>query len=151
MLTKVLATIGVLSAIGAGAALSELFQSGREAHFMSVALLGGISFMCFWRIAYGPSKTAHGLEDARHAQVYSPDEQLPVPGTRQPIFGPNAVPWFVQFAFAIFLLFVAIPIFKPVIKPITDSFAERTLDVICTTTGLCTSEASLRTRASVNR
>ncbi len=66
---------------------------------------------------------------------------------KQPFFGANAKPFFIQMAFVIICVAVLIPLAKPYIKPFTDGAVNGTLDGFCFI-GLCTQEAAERQSAS---
>ena len=65
------------------------------------------------------------------------------PQKRQPFFGYNAKAFAIQFAVALFCLFVIAPLVAPSLRPMTDKAVEMGFDALCAI-GLCSQEAAAR-------
>lgn len=66
---------------------------------------------------------------------------------REPILGPNAKPFAIQFAAAMFMLFAVIPFLTPTLRPYSDGAVNWVLDQFCSI-GLCSPEAKGRSLSS---
>lgn len=73
------------------------------------------------------------------------------PKQREPIFGPNAKPWFISFTIALVCALYIHPWLRGEIKPYTDPAVEAAFDTICTSIDWCTPEASVRLGRSTDR
>lgn len=66
---------------------------------------------------------------------------------REPFFGPNAKPFAIQLAVALFMLLIIGPLAKPYLKPYSDKGVEWGFNQLCSI-GLCTPEAEARIHGS---
>lgn len=92
--------VAALAAAGCIASVVAFVSEPNEAYFVFAALLGGISYLCIRRLRAGPSQTQHGLENARHPNVYAPNE--PVDEGKPTFFGAG-LPWFIGIVLGIII------------------------------------------------
>lgn len=69
----------------------------------------------------------------------------PTPEKGQPFFGPNALPWAIQFVIGLLLLIFVVPWIKEIIDPYVRYIVENGL---CQPTGWCSAVVVGRTRAT---
>lgn len=68
---------------------------------------------------------------------------------REPIFGPNAKPWLIQFAILILCIVFVVPWLKNWFDAPARYVVYAATDSVCSTTGWCTPEAAARRQRSM--
>lgn len=72
----------------------------------------------------------------------------PRPKEKQPFFGANAKPFFIQMALVLFCVLVIVPFARPYFEPSIRAGVESLFNGACSSIGWCTPEAAARLNAS---